>query len=118
MKRKLGGLKFGAAGLGAAIIAAMALASLPAEAQTSKKKKTYVASNSTRVATARPRARIRVEPRSFLDLGTETLPGERKYTDYAFPPGYSVLGTALGPGRDFRRAPLLDPWDFPGMSKF
>src|SRR4051794_29269780 len=113
------GLKFGAAGLGAAIIAAMALASLPAEAQTSKKKKTYVvASSSTRVVTTRPRARIRVEPRSFLDLGTETLPGERKYTDYAFPPGYSVLGTALGPGRDFRRQPLLDPWDVPGMAKY
>src|SRR5712675_1277458 len=112
------GLKFWTTGLCAAVIAVMALAALPADAQTEKKKK-QVASNQTRVATTnRPRARIRVEPRSFLDPGTEVLPGERKFTDYAFPPGYSVLGSALGPGRDFRRHPLLDPWDFPGMSKY
>ena len=112
------GLKFWTTGLCAAVIAVMALAALPADAQTQTKKK-QTASNQTRVATTtRPRARIRVEPRSFLDLGTEALPGERKYTDYAFPPGYSVLGSALGPGRDFRRAPLPDPWDFPGMSKY
>ena len=34
----------------------------------------------------RPRARIVVAPRSFLDAGTEVVPGERKFTDYAFPP--------------------------------
>ena len=112
------GLKLWTTGLGAAVIAIMALAGPPADAQTQTKKK-QVASNQQRVtATSRPRARIRVEPRSFLDPGTEVLPGERKFTDYAFPPGYSVLGSALGPGRDFRRAPLLDPWDFPGMSKY
>ena len=44
-------------------------------------------------------------------------PGERKFTDYAFPPGYSVLDNALGPFKDYRRQPLLDPWDFPGVSK-
>jgi hypothetical protein len=108
-------LKIWTAGLSAAAIA-MALVSQPAEAQTQSQKKKQTASNQTRVATA-PRARIRVERRSFLDLGTEALPGERKYMDYAFPPGYSVLGSALGPGRDFRRQPLLDPWDVPGTNK-
>ena len=29
----------------------------------------------------RPRARVTVAPRSFLDAGTEVLPGERKFTE-------------------------------------
>jgi len=37
----------------------------------------------------RPPARITVQRRSFLDAGTEVLPGQRKFLDYAFPPGYS-----------------------------
>ena len=32
-----------------------------------------------------PRTRIYVTKRSWLDAGTEVLPGERKFTDYAFP---------------------------------
>ena len=64
-----------------------------------------------------PRTRIYVTKRSWLDAGTEVLPGDRKFNDYAFPPGYSPLGV-LGPGRDFRRQPLNDPWDIPGSIKF
>jgi hypothetical protein len=59
---------------------------------------------------SQPRSRITVQPRSFLDPGPEILPGERKFNDYAIPPGYSPL-QVLGPGRDFRRQPLPDPWD-------
>ena len=36
-----------------------------------------------------PRARITVTRRSFLDAGTHVIPGDRKFTDYAIPPGYS-----------------------------
>ena len=46
----------------------------------------------------RPRARITVAPRSFLDAGTEVLPGERKFTDYAFPPNYFPMGTVTNTG--------------------
>ena len=38
---------------------------------------------------AGPHTRIYVSKRSWLDAGTEVLPGDRKFTDYAFPPGYS-----------------------------
>ena len=31
-------------------------------------------------------------PRSFLDAGTEVRPGERKFTDYAYPVGNAGLG--------------------------
>ena len=86
------------------------------EASAATAKKKQVASKNA-VAT-QPRARIRVERRSFLDAGTETLPGDRKFIDYAFPPNYSPIGEALGPGKDYRRRPLLDPWDFPGASSW
>src|ERR1700746_924696 len=33
--------------------------------------------------------RIYVSKRSWLDGGTEVLPGDRKFLDYAFPPGPS-----------------------------
>jgi hypothetical protein len=103
-----------AAGLCAIVFGAVSSAG-PADAATQKKKQ--AASNQSQsTTTGRPRARITVERRSFLDAGTETLPGDRKFTDYAFPPGHSPY-SALGPFRDFRRQPLLDPWDFPGVNK-
>lgn len=110
-------LKTFAAGLCAAMIAA--LASTPADAAA---KKRVVAPDRTERITVidergRARTRITVAPRSFLDPGREPLPGSRTNNEYAFPPGYSVLQT-LGPGRDFRRQPLLDPWDFPGTPKY
>ena len=37
-------------------------------------------------------------PRSFLDAGTEVLPGERKFTDYALPPAYFPLGAVTNTG--------------------
>ncbi|MBS0528009.1 MAG: hypothetical protein JSS22_01280, partial [Proteobacteria bacterium] len=35
---------------------------------------------------AGPRTRVYISKRSWLDAGTEVLPGDRKFTDYAFPP--------------------------------
>jgi len=48
---------------------------------------------------AGPHTRIYVTKRSWLDGGTEVLPGDRKFTDYAFPPGYSFA-------RENRNRPL------------
>ena len=33
-----------------------------------------------------PNTRVYITTRSWLDAGTEVLPGERKFMDYAFPP--------------------------------
>ena len=44
-----------------------------------------------------PRTRIYVTKRSWLDAGTEVLPGERKFTDYAFPPVVGILRCARKP---------------------
>jgi len=39
-----------------------------------------------------PRTRVFVTTRSWLDAGTEVLPGDRKFQDYAFPSPYGKAG--------------------------
>jgi hypothetical protein len=109
------GLKIWVAGLCAAAIAVAALTS--ASAEPAQKKRVVAKQSARQVVANQPRSRVTVQPRSFLDPGPEILPGERKFNDYAIPPGYSPL-QVLGPGRDFRRQPLPDPWDFPGSAKW
>ena len=83
-------IKAYAAGFCAAVIAATALAVSPIEAQTSQTAKKYTTTRSAKAD--RPRSRVTVAPRSFLDPGTEVRPGERKFTDYAYPVGNAGLG--------------------------
>lgn len=54
--------------------------------------------------------RIYVTKRSWLDAGTEVLPGERKFNDYAFPPGTSFGQQNLN--RPLDRQPLNPGSDF------
>jgi len=98
-----------AAGLCAAVIAATAMAVPVAEAQTPIRKKQYVYTT-TRGAPAKPRARVTVAPRSFLDAGTEVRPGDRKFTDYAFRrPAMAGSGSMRSPiRRQGRLGPLAD----------
>jgi hypothetical protein len=64
-----------------------------------------------------PRTRIYVSKRSWLDLGTEVQPGDRKYTDYAIPPAYQQTTIDQLTGRPWTRQPLIDPFDLPGYPK-
>ncbi|WP_375159281.1 hypothetical protein [Bradyrhizobium sp. RDT46] len=62
-----------------------------------------------------PRTRIYVSKRSWLDGGTEVLPGERKFTDYALPPGASL---ARGNNnRPLDRQPLSPDSDLGGFAQ-
>ncbi|HWP27335.1 MAG TPA: hypothetical protein VNL39_13420 [Xanthobacteraceae bacterium] len=62
----------------------------------------------------RKRTRIIVQRRSFLDAGTEVLPGQRKYHDYAYPP-YRDPFDPLGPGRGaYERNPISPRWEYGG----
>ncbi len=62
-----------------------------------------------------PRTRIYVSKRSWLDGGTEVLPGDRKFTDYAFPPEMGFPSFARQNGnRPIDRQPLNPPWDLGG----
>src|SRR5260370_2665424 len=78
-------VKMRAAGLCLAILALAAIAVPPVEAAPKKKPVVYTTRPDPPIN--RPRARVTVAPRSFLDAGTEVLPGDRKFTDYAFPVG-------------------------------
>ena len=110
-------MKVYAAGLCAVMIAGTALAVPAAQAQT-KKQHVYT---TTRGAPAKPRARVTVAPRSFLDAGTEVRPGDRKFTDYAFPAsgnagiGINVVNNTGGKvGWD--RSPMMQPFQLPGYN--
>lgn len=62
-----------------------------------------------------PHTRIYVSKRSWLDGGTEVLPGERKFTDYALPPGASF---ARGNNnRPLDRQPLSPDSDLGGFAQ-
>jgi len=58
------------------------------------------------------RTRLYVSKRSWLDGGTEVLPGDRKFTDYAYPPGASFATT--NNNRPLERQPLNPPSDLGG----
>ena len=110
-------IKAYAAALCAVTIAGTALAVPAAQAQT---KKQYVYTT-TRGAPAKPRARVTVAPRSFLDAGTEVRPGDRKFTDYAFPAsGNGGLGinavTNTGGKVGWDRSPMMQPFQLPGYN--
>jgi hypothetical protein len=106
---------------------ALALSGLPADA--APKKRTSAASQSDigvssqsrrprRVQQTRSRTRITVRPRSYLDAGTEVLPGERKFTDYAIPPTPSMFRATsfLDNTGPHHRSPLPGPFDLPGRN--
>ena len=58
------------------------------------------------------RTRLYVSKRSWLDGGTEVLPGDRKFTDYAYPPGTSFA--TQNNNRPLDRQPLNPPSDLGG----
>jgi len=62
--------------------------------------------------TKRPRSRVVVEPRSFLDAGTEVLPGQRKFLDYALPPTHTPMDVVQNTGGrvGWHNSPLPGPF--------
>jgi hypothetical protein len=62
-----------------------------------------------------PHTRVYVTKRSWLDAGVEVLPGDRKFTDYAFPPelGYPSFARENN-NRPLDRGPLNPPSDMGG----
>ena len=100
----------------AALLAALTIAAVapaPADAEP-RRKVTSRASQNTVVVTrdeyGRTRTRILVTPRSYLDGGTEVLPGQRKYTFQDAQPFWSPVDV-LGPGKNYDRQPLNPRWE-------
>ena len=65
---------------------------------------------------AGPHTRVYITTRSWLDAGTEVLPGDRKFPDYAFPPPYGYPTFAReNNNRPIDRQPLNPPSDLGGF---
>jgi hypothetical protein len=85
--------------LAATALIAVGFGITPAAAQTAKKPakqyqtddrgRPYYGSSGPNVSYQQGATRIYISKRSWLDAGTEVLPGDRKFLDYAFPPGPS-----------------------------
>jgi hypothetical protein len=65
-----------------------------------------------------PHTRIYVTKRSWLDAGTEVLPGDRKFLDYAIPSEYGYPTFAReNNNRPIDRQPLNPPSDMGGFPR-
>jgi hypothetical protein len=116
-------LKFGPATRFALLLAAGAVAGLvagvsaaSAEQPTKRRAMDTTGAGSPNVSYQQgPHTRIYVSRRSWLDGGTEVLPGDRKFSDYAFPPeiGYPTFARENG-NRPIDRQPLSTPADVNG----
>ena len=118
-------LKFPAAIKFAALFAAAAIVAISfdvtsASAQTKRQydrdgRPYYGAQGPNRSYMQGPRTRVYVTTRSWLDAGTEVLPGERKFQDYAFPPeiGYPSFARE-NLNRPIDRQPLYGDYDLGG----
>ena len=112
-------MTFSAAGLALALTVPALVASAPALADQLKYDKhgrvTYGQNGPNVVVQQGPHTRLYISKRSWLDAGTEVLPGERKYTDYAFPPeiGFPTFARENN-NRPIDRQPLNPPSDLGG----
>ena len=104
-----------------AAIAVLAIGMVPAGAQQAQMKYDkngrvyYGPQGPNRVIQQGPNTRVYITTRSWLDAGTEVLPGDRKFQDYAFPPeiGYPTFARE-NRQRPIDRQPLNPPSDMGG----
>jgi hypothetical protein len=116
--------KFPVASKLAVLLAATAVVAIgigPAGAQQTKPQydsrgRPYYGTNGPNVSYQQgPHTRIYITKRSWLDAGVEVLPGDRKFTDYAFPPeiGYPSFAREHN-NSPIDRQPLNPPSDMGG----
>ena len=103
----------------AAAVVTAGFVATPASAQTKRQQQYdnngrpyYGANGPNRSYQQGPNTRVFITTRSWLDAGTEVLPGDRKFTDYAYPPGQSFGRENLN--RPLDRQPLYSDWDLGG----
>jgi hypothetical protein len=104
-------------GLGLATLLTIGLSADFASAQDSRASVLSRNQRSPNAIVQQGRTRLYVTKRSWLDLGTEVQPGDRKYTDYAIPPAYTQTTIDQLTGFPWTRQILNDPFDLPGYPK-
>src|SRR5437660_3329182 len=111
--------KFQAASKLAVLLAATALVAVGATSAGAQSKprydkdgRAYYGSNGPNRSYQQGRTRVYITTRSWLDAGTEVLPGDRKFQDYAFPPALGYPSFAReNLNRPIDRQPLSPPAD-------
>ena len=104
-----------------ASVAAVGLMAAPAVAQQSSSQQRVVATNRdhtvfvTRDEDGRKRTKIIVQKRSYLDPGTEPLPGERNTLDYIQAPGQRATAPLNNTIADSDRGRMFNPFDLPSL---
>jgi hypothetical protein len=114
--------KFPAASKLATLLAAAALVAVGATSASAQSKqrydkdgRPYYGANGPNRSYQQGRTRVYVTTRSWLDAGTEVLPGDRKFLDYAFPPAIGYPSFAReNLNRPIDRQPLNPPSDMGG----
>ena len=109
--------KFPAASKLAMLLAAAALVALGSASASAQSKQQYDkdgrpyygANGPNRSYQQGPRTRVYVTTRSWLDAGTEVLPGDRKFQDYAFPSPYRVPNVRARKPQPPDRPPAAQP---------
>jgi hypothetical protein len=114
-------VKFSAAKTLAVLLAVAAAGLMATQANAQVKRqyddrgRPYYGPNGPNVVYQRGPTRIYVTKRSWLDAGTEVLPGERKFLDYAYPPSIGYPSFAReNLNRPIDRQPLSTPADLGG----
>jgi len=104
-----------------ATVAAVGFGATSANAQTKRQqydkdgRPYYGANGPNRSYQQGPNTRVYITTRSWLDAGTEVLPGDRKFQDYAFPPAIGYPSFAReNLNRPIDRQPLNPPADLGG----
>ena len=106
------------------LAAVVAVSATSASAQTKRQqydkdgRPYYGAKGPNRTYQQGPNTRVYVTTRSWLDAGTEVLPGDRKFQDYAFPSPYGYPTFAReNNNRPIDRQPLNPPSDLGGFPR-
>lgn len=101
-----------------AAVAALAVLAMPAAAAVKKKHVVTAAAGHTvfisRDEDGRTRTKIIIQKRSYLDGGTEVMPGDRNDHDYASPPNHSGISVLDNTAFGGNQTPLPGPWTLPG----
>ena len=102
-----------------AVIAAMALLAAPADAAP-KKKRVVDARNHTvfvsRDEDGRTRTKVIIQKRSYLDPGTEVMPGDRNDYNYAVLPNQSATSVLDNTPFGGNQSALPNVWTLPGKN--
>src|ERR1700755_1321771 len=106
-----------------AAVAVLAISVAPASAQQTQMKydkngRVYYGPGGPNRVVQQGNTRVYITTRSWLDAGTEVLPGDRKFQDYAFPPdlGYPSFARENN-NRPIDRQPMNPPSDMGGYEQ-